>query len=332
MMRVRYVGGPVLPLNDTVPRIVAFVVQERTFEVGARKVPTVVRTPVATGFLIGIRVTWADAAHVYVVTAAHAVQSGRDSWIRVTGLGGVVRDVPVAQWYFHPTADVAAAPFDMKDVIHTWWSIADFLDANPVDVQLGDDVYFAGLLAQVPEMHTKNVPLVRSGTLGRMFQDGVPIKQSDGTTTYVTAHLIDCRSYSGFSGSPCFVQLSNRATYLLGVVAAHFDERVALSRDVGDDDDGVLQDGWEQLRSGVSIGVGIVTPCERVRELLEEDDDLKKDRSEVDAAYTAKDHPGATLDAASADTGDEFLKFRNLTRRLVRVPKSEIDEKREQQS
>jgi hypothetical protein len=80
------------------------------------------------------------------------------------------------------------------------------LDPNRHQPRLGDVVYFVGLLANIKSMHVENVPMVRSGTLGRMFQRDVRIKWPDATIHSMVFHLIDCHSHQGFSGSPCYVQ------------------------------------------------------------------------------------------------------------------------------
>jgi hypothetical protein len=72
----------------------------------------------------------------------------------------------------------------------------------------GDDVYFAGLLGAVPSMGERGVPMTRGGMIGALYQDGVPIRLPDDTVIHVQGHLIDCRSFGGFSGSPCFVATS----------------------------------------------------------------------------------------------------------------------------
>jgi len=112
-------------------------------------------------------------------------------------------------------------------------------------------------LANVTAMHTENVPIVRSGTLGRLHQTGVRILWPDRTTHSITAHLIDCRSHQGFSGSPCYVQLEPRGrtdvrewdTYLLGLITGHLDELGAEQR---------VQNS----------GVGLVTTVEAICQVL----------------------------------------------------------------
>ena len=52
-------------------------------------------------------------------------------------------------------------------------------------------------------MSALGIAVVRFVTLAAWY---VPIEGDDGTTDVL--HLIDCRSYEGFSGSPCWVQFA----------------------------------------------------------------------------------------------------------------------------
>lgn len=61
----------------------------------------------------------------------------------------------------------------------------------------GMSVLYIGLLAPL------NRTMVRSGTIGAPNQTGIKFQ---GGWQYET-HLVDCRSYGGFSGSPCFLEL-----------------------------------------------------------------------------------------------------------------------------
>ena len=146
----------------------------------------------------------------YVVTAAHCVRSETDTWVRVQRKGGEeVEDLAVQRWIFHPSEDIAVTPAPLDAGAYRWVAMnSDRFDPRrkASSVLLGMPVYFIGLLPTVPEMGRANIPMVRSGTLGALYQSGVPLRIGPGTTYHVTAHLVDCRSYKGFSGSPCFVQ------------------------------------------------------------------------------------------------------------------------------
>jgi len=218
---------------------------------------------------------------MYLVTAKHVVVPGEHlkTFARVTMLDGQVKDEPVGPWTRHPTEDVAVTCLTHQQ--RYWWKLghipaSSFLPEGPEDdhVMLGEDVLFIGLLRNLPEMAADGMPMVRTGTLGRLNQKKVPIRVSPTLTVPGTAHLIDCRSYRGMSGAPCFVQrLLVRAqpdkrtgepvtlkteTHLLGLVSAHFDDRETTTV------------GNMSLSVPVHTGVGIVTPVRFIRETLED--------------------------------------------------------------
>lgn len=79
-------------------------------------------------------------------------------------------------------------------------------------------------------------------------------------------------------------------------------------------------------------GVGVVLRSEEIREALMTQE-LKQERAEEDAAHAAAkeaEDPGYT--PASASAGNEFERFEDLTRKLVNIPKDELDEKRKEES
>lgn len=278
-----------MPLDNSYIESVAFVVAHRRVD-GVEVVK-----PIGTAFFVSVPSTAVpDGVFVYVVTAAHVVENEAWTGIRFNTLSGAVIDEPVPRWYFHPSQDVAAAPMAKADWVRLRFvpqsGFADRWDHRP---NLGDPVYFAGLLAKLSVMGEANIPMVRSGTLGRLFQDNVPIQLADGVIRTARAHLIDCRSYAGFSGSPCFIQstvvrhvdtpsipggaigdLEFSETFLLGLIAAHFDEWVE-ARTTGD----ILG----TVETPVNSGVGVVVPAEAIRELIELDPDLAAYRMENDA-------------------------------------------------
>lgn len=231
-----------MPLDENYPFAVTFIVGEADAPGGAR-----IRTPIGTGFVLRLESpNIRGLGHEYIVTAAHIVETGEPRWVRFRKRNGGVFDLPVDSWIFHPAADVALTPLrghggyglDLRNIpVNNLIGSKTIGDWVPL---LADRVYFLGLLAQHEEMAERNVPMVRSGTIGAMYEQRVPVKRGDGTTAHVEAHLIDCRSYGGFSGSPCFVQREHyqlgkkdgtwivfghgHLTFLLGLVSAHFDD------------------------------------------------------------------------------------------------------------
>ncbi|MBK5229120.1 MAG: hypothetical protein JJE05_11505 [Actinobacteria bacterium] len=134
------------------------------------------KRPVGTGFIVGYpSLSDPTRSTVYVVTSAHGLCSDGKWWIRVKAADGGTQDIDVAEWFFHPTEDVAVTSVPLP-VDAPWRKIdlAVFYDKWTNDnarPNLGDTVYFIGLLAHLPAMAEANIPMVRSGTLGRLYQE-----------------------------------------------------------------------------------------------------------------------------------------------------------------
>jgi hypothetical protein len=254
---------------------------------------------------------------------------------------GSVKDEPVDRWVFHPTEDVAVTPFvdPTGEFFHSLVETDQFVGQAETDVTpaTGDDVFFVGLLGSVPSMGKRNVPMVRSGSIGALYQGGIPIRLPDGTVIHTSGHLIDCRSFGGFSGSPCFVRFLSgkgstprmglsypiQSTLLLGMVAGHFDLKATVA----------LPEGEDKLKVPVAAGIAVLTTAEAILETLNQEE-LVADREEENdrnrqRMADSESEGAATLD--SADTEGECESFDALASKLVQVPKSEIDEQRGKQ-
>jgi hypothetical protein len=187
----------------------------------------------------------------------------------------------------------------------------------------GSLIYYVGILLPVDRV------MARSGTIGALDQEGLPLKRIHQDYDY-TAHLVDCRSYTGFSGSPCFVDLPYASLkpvkppipypeelgplaelHHLGMLCGMF---TAHLTDEGDD--GTVS----------RYGVGVMLRSKEIGEALLTDD-LRKDRAEKDAA-AADEAEGQPSFEQTGRGGSEFANFEDLTRKLVNTPKSEVDEKR----
>ncbi len=234
---------------------------------------------VGTGFFVAVPSDqYSGADHAYIVTAAHVVRTFPDTFVRLRKTDGSVDDAAIDDWHFHPTQDVAVANFPVNphdyDVVVVPRSM--FADVIPHRPLLGEQLYFIGLLGQVEAMGQTGTPMVRTGTLGALAQDQVPMSEPDGTTRRMRGHLIDCRSFGGFSGAPCFMNLVRNTgrtermglTFpeshptLLGVLGGHFDHRTTLR----------MPDGSGTLSAPTSAGIGVVYPVEVLVESLEMDE------------------------------------------------------------
>lgn len=307
----------------------------------------------ATGFLVVVETPRME--HVYVVTAGHTVEGSDTTFVRIRMADGTFRDEPVPEWIPNGKHDIAVAPIDLPDGCDVIASPLDhFIDAPDAldgygEIELGDALYFIGLLGKVKAMTERNVPLVRAGFLGALWQEEVPVRRPGERVKLITAHLIDCRSFSGFSGSPCYLQKSRARvgqmpngqpsvyteyrTLLFGVIAGHFDDWVKTrSRDVspeGEAEDEMSEDAYfvnDEIKAPVSTGVGYVIPAEFIRqtlmkEELEESRVAKELHAEAEAVREDEEN-AATPDSIDPDAG-EFGRFEELTRRLVNTPKPE---------
>jgi hypothetical protein len=144
-----------MPLDDSYPQAVVFILGPGTDEQGAE-----LRQPRGTGFIVSIPSEVPEQSYLYVVTAAHGLRSGEQSWIRFNMTEGGIADVEVARWLFHPTEDVAVRPVTLPQGVR--WGhvpIRMFVDAWDAKPSLGDRVYFVGLLANIASMAERTVPM-----------------------------------------------------------------------------------------------------------------------------------------------------------------------------
>jgi len=70
---------------------------------------------------------------------------------------------------------------------------------------LGGRIFYIGLFAPSPRM------MARSGTIAALEQTGLTPLMATGHRSLVltdfAVHIVDCRSYGGFSGAPCFLEM-----------------------------------------------------------------------------------------------------------------------------
>jgi hypothetical protein len=264
-----------LPLTYDYLLAVTFIVAERETENGERR-----PTPIGTGFVVSFpSVEVPGLRFEYVVTASHVVQAETETWARFRKRPpqAGVHDLPIHGWVDHPKADVSLAPLRGHGPpgLHLKHIPANMFlgpGTKPIGAFPGERVYFLGLLP-FGSLGDQNVPMVRSGTLGAWGVEDVLIGP-DQNRRRVTAHLIDCRSYAGFSGSPCFIQADvqtpavydgitarmQHETYLVGLVNGHFD-LWGKTRSIGDLP---IEDG--SIEAQVNSGVGVVTPVHMINE------------------------------------------------------------------
>jgi hypothetical protein len=156
-----------------------------------------------TGFVVAVQSESRDAAYGYLLTAAHVVRNGIEIEVE-TGDPDKIGELnkPRAIDGFRtplPGADLAVAPFHPGPDKHFALQLEHHVmpTASIQGPRLGGQVYYVGVFQPIDRL------VARSGTIAALDQT---IPHSGGYT--YSAHLADCRSYDGFSGSPCFAEIT----------------------------------------------------------------------------------------------------------------------------
>jgi hypothetical protein len=165
------------------------------------------RTAIGTAFCVQVpSEIHDDRWYSYVVTAHHVIDAQPTPELlfpdsRIPGTLHPPIQTPGPDW-IQPieSVDLAVLPFDRRD--GTWINMLragfQLYETLPGDALLAMPFHYVGLLEPL------NRAMARSGTLGAVYQEG--IEHPDGYE--YEAHLGDCRTYAGFSGSPCFVEIT----------------------------------------------------------------------------------------------------------------------------
>ena len=275
--------------------------------------------PIGTAFMVG-EPTPDGGWFKYFVTAAHVVRDRPQTWIRLRREKGLPEDKEVGRWVFHQDQDVAITPCDLDLSGFVWAFQAEehFADTwhNKIPIRLGEAAYFMGLFAHVDTMADRAIPMMRGGCVGALYQERIAMRDGDHLREERYAHLIDCYSRSGFSGSPVFIDHPivnleiNESTEL---PAARMSSLVALL--------GILIGHFGSI--GDNAGVAVVAPVEVIRDLFR-DEEIKqwKERNLRDIQKTRdlrREEGAASPDSIPGTV--EFDRFEDLTRKLVQTPK-----------
>jgi hypothetical protein len=267
----------------------------------------------------------------YVVTADHVVHGQTKLSIEVPNPhrpGEMSRPIPIPEWH-QPLdkVDLALARYPLESGVDFQPLRTDVFYPEGMQPMLGAIVYYVGIFAP------RDLPMARSGTIGTT---AVPTTITDGARTYeYDAYLVDCRSYGGFSGSPCFIQTlyaTDRAPIdvapppmlnsepvtmyqmlftapLAGLFTAHYT------------DDQTLANPEKTISR---YGVGVMLPIEYLRKALMTDE-AQKERQEMDAVWKSikagEQPPLRNVAASPSDESSEYERFEDLTRKLVQTPK-----------
>jgi len=317
--------------------------------------------PVGTAFFVWIAAgetgappTVGDPRVLYLVTARHVVEGARrfgPLYVRLNRRetdGTEFAQIDSDAWFVAQDTDVAvvdvppqiADAFDIHFLRPTQVATAEVLSERRVGP--GDEVFFSGLFTSFPGAKRAE-PLIRFGTISMMPNEPVRIENADKSKSSVEAFLVEARSWGGQSGSPAFVFFppdrqpgfltmgkinttgdgellvpDHEMPQLLGLVQGHFD----LKADVA-----FANDSYGSAHVPLNAGVAVVIPAQKIVDTLMEEE-LVEARKQIE-----DERPAATADAGQGpEAADEFQRFENLTDKLVKVPKRDVDEKREEES
>ena len=154
-----------------------------------------------TGFFITVRSeSIPGKRHGYLITAHHVIDGLQDVYIQAVNAhtGDLYRPFLVEDWRQPlPGVDLALAPIPGTHGDYT--AVEMEVSLMPTEriaaPQLGAQIYYVGLFQPARCL------MARSGNLGAHNVTSVDRYP-------YPVHLLDCRSYGGFSGSPCWAILS----------------------------------------------------------------------------------------------------------------------------
>lgn len=283
---------------------------------------------VGAGFLVGYPTPRQPrCGSTALVSTRRAVARALDEygnvWIRLNREGRAT-DVEITAHWHHPedpAVDAAAAPFYPSS---TGWDVFPiptdgFVTPASVTTRAvgpGDALVVPSLLAARPGAG-RDRSIVRSGTLA-----GLPVEPpaQDAAGHELSAYLVELRCPQELCGCAVFVLPDARR---LGSARA----------------EGVAGRGYRLL--GLiggpyhQDGLALVTPAGELlallqrREFVEFGRKVDRTRGRRASATPGSDTPeDAAGHGAQAGATSEFGRFEDLTRRLVQVPKAELDEQR----
>jgi S1-C subfamily serine protease len=235
----------------------------------------------------------------YLVTARHVAESlgghfvigVNDTTTKKTDLVPV--DCPT--WSVHPddNVDIAVLRIQLIGAEYLPLPIATFADNDENayfdKFGIGDLVYLVGLYRLFPGTERIS-PIVHTGHVAMTPDDPIPVRsRKTGQEVATHGYLIEAQTLEGLSGAPVLVRYTNPTGMRTGTggVVGYSDSVFLL---------GVWQGAWDGVagdtlsqqtgRQGarVPVGMGIVIPAKRIREVLALDE-IKEERDRLTDAY-----------------------------------------------
>jgi hypothetical protein len=216
-------------------------------------------------------------------------------------------------------------PADMRTDIVIWELSPSAVATDELmrqhGVGIGDDVFMVGLFRNHLG-RDRNEPIIRVGNIAAIPADPIGSKHFGDMRVI----LIEARSIGGLSGSPVFVHLGftrqregilharsgERPFLFLGLMHGHWDVFEAEADDA---------DSEEKINTGIAI----IVPAQQIMESIHPY--MEGVVNEIRRELEEENEP--VLDEGLETPPSEFERFEDLSRKILAVPKSEIDEKRE---
>ena len=271
----------------------------------------------------------------YLVTVKHVATkvSGGPFAIRANLKNGRAATATLdrADWFYHKdeTVDIAAIPLGLG-VDADWGAIPEehIVAENrhfQFGVGIGTETYVVGLF-RLLFGRNRNLTIVHTGAIAMMPGDElVPtIDKATNKRTLVEAYLVEAQSLDGLSGSPVFARrmVRHEVSVRGQPVQTHLSAEVGLL--------GVWQAAWSlppddviagNLPKGVlvPVGVGLVTPIQKLVDVLEMPTAVKN-RDEIIDGIRAQGHVTETQSAPTtkADNPSHKEDFTSLLTSVAR--------------
>jgi hypothetical protein len=283
---------------------------------------------IGSGFLMTVKGEEnPDHVFPYVLTADHVIRGETTVFVAAPDpnrSGELYDPILVGDWY-QPDhrLDLVISPWPFE-TDKSYSHVPMETELYPFDegrvALLGSPVHYVGLFAPAQRM------LVRAGTFAAVDAQGIPHDPKYGYE--YDCHLMDCRSYDGFSGSPCYVELlfivphprdttvlmPTYRALMVGMFTEHYDDSHNRATNPG---------------AAVSrIGVGVMVRGEDIRKALL-CEHFVKDRAKREAEGKAIDERVAPTVANNADAQHDTMdSTENLLGEILKASKDETNDDR----
>ena len=248
-----------------------------------------------TGFFLKENLTNTRGV-VYCITAKHILEGvkkyklNKDNEIllrvNLTDGGSTYFSSKIDDWTFNTDNDIAVLffepDFDLDILFYASESIIDESIISEENINIGDEIFIAGVFSKYHEETSNIIPIMRFGNISAMIEEKVRVKDIG----LIDAYLIETHSIGGLSGSPVFINIEsgrydNKGNfkltfrneykfYLLGIITAHFDWKTESG-----------EAGIEEKIENINMGIAVVTPATKIRETLNYPQLLEIKRKEI---------------------------------------------------